>query len=226
MMNRTRIKKTILTILTVSFIGAILMIGFDYYACSLYCKRIASFFNDTVDRSSDAVVVFFGDHDKKLELGGETIRRLSHAAALYGSGKTSNIVCTGGRGLLRLRCVSGAELMKNYLVAAGISPDHIFAESESYDSLSNWEHSLAIIAVNRWKRITLVSSALHLYRLAGIVHGDSLAISYSPYPAGGISSFRDYLARRYWIHHEWMAYAAITVLPQKWYRWALGVMRR
>lgn len=202
------------------------MTGLDYIACSFYCSKVAAFFGDASAPASDAVVVFFGDHDSKLELGSETKQRLNHAAALYGSGKTANIVCTGGSGLVKLRGISGAELMKNYLAGAGVPAENIFAETESYDSFSNWEKSLAIITAHRWKRITLVSSALHLYRLAGVARGDSLEPSYSPYSTQGIGSFRDYLTQRLWIHHEWMAYTAQTALPKGWYRAAVRVIRK
>ena len=225
-MSACRTSISALAILAIFALLVLIVTGLDYLTCSLYCGRMASFFSNTGAPASDAAVVFFGDHDRKLELGRETIQRLNHAAELYGSGKTANIVCTGGSGLIRLRGVSGAELMKKYLAEAGVPAGNIFVETESYDSLTNWEKSLAIITTHRWKRITLVSSTLHLYRLAGVARGDSLELSYSPYSTNGIGSFRDYLTRRRWIHHEWIAFTAQTVLPQRWYRAAIKVIRR
>ena len=203
----------------------VILIGLDYTACSLYTDKITLFFRNQPKRDTDALIVFFGDLDRHNKLGRETKKRLDHCINLYNKNKTLSIVCSGGGGHRKKHGFSGSQLMADYLSAAYIPQKNIIVECYSYDSLSNWEETQRIIEAQQWKNVTLISSALHLYRLAGITGGDSLEISFSPYSLDGIHSFGEYVSRRKWIHHEWKAFAAQTLLPEGLYRKLVRVVR-
>ena len=198
----------------------------DFIACSYYVDKVVASIPAHETYASDAIIIFFGDNDHNYELGRETLKRLSHGEELYDRGVADNIICTGGTGLTRDRGISGSELMKEYLMCSGLPEGRITAEVSSYDSFSNWENTQGIIEHNGWRRVILVSSALHLYRLADMAREGSLEVALSPYSREGIISFRDYWRKRHWIHHEWVAFTAQKVLPGGWYRKLLGWVRK
>ena len=213
-------KTTLLIIILI-----VVLIGLDYAACSLYTNKITLYFRNQPKRETDALVVFFGDLDCEKKLGNETKKRLDHCISLYNKNKTLSIVCTGGGGNIKKLGVSGSQLMADYLAAASIPYKNIIVESFSFDSLSNWEETRRIIESQQWSKVTLISSALHLYRLAGISSGDSLDIIFSPYSLDGIDSIGEYLSMRKWIHHEWKAFAAQMLLPERLYRKLVRAVR-
>ncbi|MFC1573658.1 YdcF family protein [Candidatus Latescibacterota bacterium] len=203
----------------------VILIGLDYAACSLYTNKITLFFMDQPECESDALVVFFGDLDRTNMLGRETKQRLDHCISLYKKDKTVFIVCTGGRGYKKKLGISGSQLMADYLIGAEIPIKNILIEHNSFDSLSNWQETRSIIEAQHWDKVTLISSALHLYRLACITSRDSLEISFSPYSLNSMHSFGDYLSMRKWVHHEWIAFTAQTLLPEGLYRKLLRSVR-
>ena len=213
-------KTTLLIILLI-----VILIGLDFTACSIYTKNIASFFKNQPVRETDALVVFFGDLGRDNKPGRETKQRLDHCISLYNKNKTLSIVCTGGGGHRKKHGISGSQLMVEYLAAASIPRRNIKVEINSFESLSNWEETRRIIESQQWKKVTLISSALNLYRLAGITSGDSLDIVFSPYSLDGIDSFGDYLSMRKWVHHEWKAFAAQALLPERLYRKLMRAVR-
>ncbi|MFC1606704.1 YdcF family protein [Candidatus Latescibacterota bacterium] len=203
--------------LIVFTITALVLLAADFTACSYYVDNVVKSIPEGHPASSDVIIIFFGDHDHNLELGRETLKRLNHGADLYARGAADYIVCTGGKGLSRDPGISGSALMKEFLMCTGIPEGSITAEVSSYDSFSNWENTAGIIKKNGWGRVILVSSALHLFRLADMAQGDSLEVALSPYSREGITSFRDYWRKRSWIHHEWIAISVQKVLPKTWY---------
>jgi len=207
--------KKILILFTLFILTSLLL---DYTACRLYCSKVNDFFDRWDAHDSDATVVFFGDFGENYRPGEETVKRLRHVHELFRSGRTQNIICAGGNGHFKKSGISGAAAMKEYLVDCGIPQGSIYCETESYDSYTNWTAARKIIVSHKWRNITPVSSAMHLYRLKNVCKDDSLNLSFSPYSRESIDSVSGFFAMRQWIHHEWIAIAAQKLLPEKYYR--------
>ena len=203
----------------------IVITGLDFVACKIYCRTVNAYFQQHEIKESDVTVVFFGDYSKNLGLGTETLKRLKHTFDLFICGKTENIVCVGGSGLVKICGVSGAQLMHDYLVKNGVPEENVLFDTASYDSYTNWEEARRIISSHEWSSITLVSSSLHLYRLAKFVRDDTLDISFSPYSDECLESFKNFFYTRRWIHHEWIAITARKIFPDPYYRKLLIAIR-
>ena len=203
----------------------LIILSIDLIACNYYNKKIITFLQQKETRNSDVTVVFMGDVNKNFDLGQETIKRLHHASELLKSNKTKNIICVGGKGLAKILGITGSQMMRNYLIEIGVPGEKALVDTASYDSYSNWEEAHKIIISNKWKTVTLVSSALHLYRLSVIVKDDNLVLSFSPYSFDYADSLTDLYFMREWIHHEWKAFAALKIFPEPVYRVLLGLIR-
>ncbi|MBN1290655.1 MAG: YdcF family protein [Candidatus Latescibacteria bacterium] len=206
--------KTILIIFTT---GIITILIIDYTLCVIYCNHVNSFFRQSEIPKSDAAVVFFGDFDGDGRLGEETVRRLRHTQDLYNLKTVNHIICVGGNRLAQKKGISGSGLMKKYLIVNGVPEKNIFVDAVSYDSFTNWAEARKIIEHHNWNSVILVSSALHLYRLAGMITGNGINVAYSPYSSECISSITDFFSKRSWIHHEWLAVGANKILLETWY---------
>ena len=212
-------------ILTVFGVLLLLLISLDYAACTVYCRKVGHFFRWNEIHRADAAVVFFGDHDRHYMPGRETLRRLDHALELYREGMIDNLICVGGISLVKKRGVSGSYMMRDYLIRKGVPGSRVMYDSVSYDSFSNWEEARRMLVSNGWKTVTLISSPFHLYRLSGIVDADGLVLSFSPYSRECKVSLTAFMYQRQWIHHEWIAYAALKLLPEQYYRKLLRMIR-
>ncbi|MCE5251428.1 YdcF family protein [bacterium] len=212
-------------ILTVFWLLVLVLSGMDYAACALFCRKVNRFFMNREVRESDAAVVFFGDNDHEYHMGPETLRRAEHALELYRKESIRAIICVGGGNLVKKRGISGAQMMRNYFTENGVPGECVLYDTVSYDSFSNWNEAYAMIVSHGWKRIVLVSSPLHLYRLSRFTGDGTLDLFYSPWSPDCSLTLKNYRYLRGWIHHEWLAYTAFAVLPEPYYRKALFVIR-
>ena len=212
------------------FFGIVILIivitVLDFTACKIYYRRVSAHFQQYETKKSDVTVVFFGDYSKNLGPGPETLKRLNHAFNLFISGKTKNIICVGGSGLVKISGVSGAKLMHDYLVKSGVPEGNVLFDTASYDSYTNWEEARRIIASHEWSSITMVSSSLHLYRLAKFAKDDMLDLSFSPNTDEYVETLKDFFYMRRWIHHEWIAFTARKIFPDPYYRELIIMIRK
>jgi uncharacterized SAM-binding protein YcdF (DUF218 family) len=122
--------------------------------------RVSRRFAADVD-AADAIVVFGAEvyeHGPSPELRA----RLEHAAALYRNGYAPTIVCSGGisRGL------SEPEIMRSALSECGIPPTAVLVD-ESGSSTRRTIAAARRHATGPWRRVVLVSSPYHMYRIVG-----------------------------------------------------------
>ncbi|MCD6308363.1 MAG: YdcF family protein [Candidatus Latescibacteria bacterium] len=200
----------------------------DYTACSYYSCRVAAFTALQPAPRGDAECVFFGDYNVyRRQIGPETKRRLRHVASIYRNGQVGKIVCVGGSGLRVKYDDYGSVMMKRYLVGELKVPrEDVLVDTLSYDSLTNLAEIMKFARRGDWDRIVLVSSAFHLYRLSRLAAGDgSVEYVCSPYSVDTIDTVGDFFRLREWIHHEWLALAASSILPGKAYRLAIRFLR-
>jgi len=209
------------------FFAAVAAVLFlDSSACLLYCRMVTRYFADASVVESDTAVVFFSDFlDDFSDMDDETYERLEHAEELYRRGTVGNIICTGGNGLKGKIGMSGAEMMTARLVERGVPRERVLRDSVSYDSFTSWEEVCRIMHERGWESAVLVSSPLHLYRLARELDRKSLSVSFSPYSFDCTGSLAEFYFLREKIHHEWLAFAARNVIPGNLYAWILRVVR-
>ncbi len=204
-----------------------LLLVIDHVVCGMYCGLVGDFFRHAGKPSGDAAVVFFGDYDfQERELGAETIKRLRHAAFLVNSGAVDEVLCVGGSGFIVNFGDYGSVMMKRWLTARlGVEPARVMVDTLSYDSVTNYHEALSVARRSGWRRIVLVSSASHLYRLARFETPEGIGIALAPHSKDCIESYADFHRMRGWIHHEFLALAALAVLPPRVYGLIMGFLR-
>ena len=116
----------------------------------------------------------------------------------------------------------GSREMRNYLIRNNINSEIIYYDSLSYDTISNWHEAQKIINRNHFEKIIIISSPLHIYRIAKIVNRNNTFFSTHAFNNKSIS---DYFSTYKNIHHEWIALILTALLPEKiylkllyWYR--------
>jgi uncharacterized SAM-binding protein YcdF (DUF218 family) len=157
-----------------------------------------------------AAVVFFSDFGRHGDLGPESLDRVAHAARLYHSGRVERILCVGGRRNDPARYGSGR--MAAALVAAGVPADAVMSENESFDTRTNWSAARRILDRSGWSDPLLVSSALHLHRIAAVAEGPyewALAPTRTAFEALVAAPGQTW----YRVHREWVAWASMWLLP-------------
>lgn len=202
------------------------VIAADLILACLWFGYVVNAIAPQTSKSYDAIITLMGDfNDNYSELGTETTRRLNHALSLGGGSKDTVFVCIGGS---RPRSgVVGAEMMRTYLEAHHIAPQQIITGFSSYDTLTNLEEADSLLTGRNWEHIGLVSSPLHLFRIATALKGkrDDRKYILLPYP---YSSTRPHARpAQIWkvIHYEWATYLLYR-LPAPLYRTVIGHLRQ
>ncbi len=162
----------------------------------------------------DYIVVFHGTSNSERCFP-ETIRRLNYAVTLLNSNKKASILCSGGG----RKGVSGAEIMAKYLISRNIDKTKILIESQSYDTISNIDNSLNLLAKKHLRNIAFVSSPWHLYRISKILTRldmSSWKISLLPYSIENtrpkLNPFEFYRQLQYEVVSN-----LLSILPQSMY---------
>ena len=201
---RCNLRTTIVVLLVDVFASASYMIWTNVVIKSLRQQGVAP-----------VAVVFFGDFSSDSQIGPETQERLRLAEALDRDGRVEHLLCVGGwRGESR---PVGSQLMTESLIATGVPAEVIFADVQSFDTLTNWESARSVLQEKSWESVILVSSALHLPRVLFFVNQDITAGGVSPE-----SIFAEVQRRPlvFWanLHKEWLAWILGVVLPRDLYR--------
>lgn len=144
-------------------------------------------------RPADAIVVFGAavrDDGPSISLRA----RLDAAADVYRQGWAPVVLCSGGRA----RGISEAAVMRNHLVAAGLPAEAVIPDDSGQSSRGTLI-SAALFGGGAWKRILLVTSPYHMYRVCREAERHALeplsCPSAAPDPARrGVRSF---LVRQY-----------------------------
>lgn len=105
--------------------------------------------------------------------------RLDKAIKLYQEGYAPLIIVSGAKG--DDEATSEAQAMRDYLVAAGISPDVIILEKNSFNTRQNLANSQVIMQQRDLKTAIIVSNASHIRR--SLVLAKNLGIHATGAPA-------------------------------------------
>jgi vancomycin permeability regulator SanA len=194
------------------FVSIALIVPGDIVASILYCNRIDNYLEKRQEPlDHDAGVVFFNDFGEYSGLSVETSRRLQHAFKLFRNGAVKNIVCVGGA--REKKNLYGSKRMRKALMLMGVPESKIFYDISSCDSTTNWQEAHRIILENNFKSVVIISSPLHVYRLANIVRGKGLKISLSPYNEKNNKGFHQFFPIWKYVHYEWIASLTKKILP-------------
>ncbi|MEZ5102078.1 MAG: ElyC/SanA/YdcF family protein, partial [Thermoleophilia bacterium] len=158
-------------------IAASTLVGVPLAALALTSLRIHLRGRTTHGREADVIVVFGAAVRADLpspELGA----RLRHAASLYQQGHARTILCSGGHP----GPGSEARVMRSALVALGVPEQAILIE-ETGSSTRRTVEAVERLSHGRWRRILVVSSPYHLYRIEGEARRRGLPVAGSAPPA-------------------------------------------
>ncbi|MCX4028065.1 YdcF family protein [Endozoicomonas sp. SM1973] len=214
----SKVKNRILKIISLLFaINLVLAISWLTYVNNHFTQKAAPF--------ADATIILMGNFNSTYTaLGNKTLRRLNHALQLYKQGFTATFLCVGGS--RPDKGVYGAELMKQYLISQGVATSAILIEKNSFDTQTNWKNAKQVIANQKWKSVQVISTALHLYRLKGIIeqYPSPLNITYLPISLSQPNPAASYFELWFNVHYDWAAHLSY-LLPQATYSWLIKVIR-
>jgi uncharacterized SAM-binding protein YcdF (DUF218 family) len=193
-------------------LAAALFLLLDLSGVLLYYHRVMRFADNQPARfRADAAVIFFGDYeDKKFELGEESLRRAARTLELLTDSMAVNVICVGGNAL---RSQYGwRNLLEEYFILHGVDRDHVFGDSVSFNTISNWREAKKIMDRQGFSTLVIVSSPLHVFRISRLV--DREEVYYYPYRY----QFRDF--EDYWdivvaVHHEWVSFALSALFKEE-----------
>lgn len=150
-------------------------------------------------RPADAIAVFgAAEYDGRPS---PVLRaRLDHALGLFREGLAPLIVTLGGGGGPQ---DSEGGVGHDYLVAHGVSEDHIIAETHSTDTEESAARLAAIARENHLSRILAVSDGTHLFRIHALCSSLGLEVVTSPRVEARRLSRWDALQR---LMHEMLSY--------------------
>lgn len=112
--------------------------------------------------------------------------RINHAINLYRQGTVQYLIFTGG--LAGNDELAESEAAREYAIAQGIPEEHIFIETESYNSCLNLIEAKHIMEENNLDRALIVSDPLHMRRTMWLAETIGLDALSSPTPTSRYQS--------------------------------------
>lgn len=201
---------------------------FDLAAAAGTYACVARHDSPPAGRRADAVIVFCNGIGPFEGVDATTRERLRFAAGLVQAGRAGAVAGIGCHWKVNEEIPDG---MARLLEGFGLWPEAVFVDRASFDTTSNWIEARAIIAREGWRRVWLLSSPLHLFRISWLIERETPAAelaafereNYAFVPEGGATRV---LAAYKEVHHEWLAWAGRLLLPESWFRGYLRWRRR
>ncbi|GJQ62752.1 MAG: hypothetical protein SCALA702_18050 [Melioribacteraceae bacterium] len=113
-------------------------------------------------------VVFNHRLEKNGILSDASVLRLEHCAYMYKLDKYENVFCVGGYDPEKF--IFSSEINSQFLIESGIEPEDIHEVSYSFNTWSNCTETLDIMREYKYFSATLISSPLHLLRIAATLN--------------------------------------------------------
>jgi len=171
-------RKWLRIILTASLI--VLSLTLIWMAIDIY-----SFSSVSDNSPSDAAIVLgaavWGDKPSPV-----FEQRITHAIDLCQAGIVDNIIFTGG--LAANDQLAEAEAAKAYAIEQGIPAEHIFMETNSYNTCLNLIEAKHIIEENGMDQILIISDPLHMRRAIWLAEEVGIDARSSPTPTSRYQS--------------------------------------
>lgn len=109
--------------------------------------------------------------------------RATHAVQLYKLGKIEKILITGGQGLDPLNPNTEAELLRDFMIIAGVEEENILIENQAKNTRQNAQFAGETLQINGYdknQKSLLITSAFHMYRSKGCF--DKVGVLTDTYP--------------------------------------------
>ncbi len=114
------------------------------------------------------------------QLAANTLYRCQHAAELYHHGGPCLVVVSGGILYPEKDTPPLAELMREYLLALGVSPGDVLVEDRSTSTYENAVECHRLLNERGIERITLVTQANHMLRAAACFRRLEMEVTAAP----------------------------------------------
>ena len=152
---------------------------------ALLAKEIYSFSLVSNNVPADAAVVMGATvfRDRPSPVFRE---RINHAIHLYMQGTVQYLIFTGG--LAGNDDLAESEAARNYAIAQGVPAEHIFIETESYNTCLNLVEAKRIMDENEMEQALLVSDPLHMRRTMWLAESIGMQAESSPTPTSRYQS--------------------------------------
>ncbi len=112
---------------------------------------------------ADVILVFSGGVYQNGSLSYFTLERVVQGVILYKNGFASKIIFSGGLSLGN-KNESDSDAMKKVAVGLGVKEEDIILENQSKNTIENLKNSQKIFTEKGFKKVLLVTSAIHTYR--------------------------------------------------------------
>ncbi len=105
---------------------------------------------------------------------GAAADRVWHAARLYHAGKAPRLILSGGRMAWQGERLSEADALRRFLTDLGVPAATLLSEDRSRSTRENARYSAELLQAHGFRRVLLVTSALHMpralatFRAAGV----------------------------------------------------------
>ncbi|ACR79715.1 YdcF family protein [Kosmotoga olearia] len=178
------------SILIIGLFSYLLMSGIGTY---LYVKPLETEYsvpNASLLDTAEAIVVLGGGMiiaPYELEPGDHTLKRLYKAFQIHrATGKP--IIVTGGTPMGR-DSLSESEVMLNTLLNWGIDENDVIVENSARNTNENAVRVAEICKEKKWKKIVLVTSAVHMKR--SVESFEEQGLNVIPYPTDYLYDYTD-----------------------------------
>jgi uncharacterized SAM-binding protein YcdF (DUF218 family) len=175
--------------------------------------------------SSTIAVLFHGYTGDRKAIDRETKRRINFGISLFRENDSDVLITSGGKRPQNQK--TGAVLMAEFAVDAGVSDSSVHIEDASYDSKSNLENISRWISENKIKHdVMLISSPFHLMRIKALREICGTKIYYAPYilheanpPISRVELWTS-------AHYNFVIYIINRILPIEFYDHFVGWLRK
>ena len=194
------------------------LIAADLAAVYFYTTWAEREFSRVPSQPAEVIAVLFQDFGAVGGLSKESQRRVKHAYQLYSAGLAKRIVCVGGsRSSLP---VSGAVLMRQALIDAGVSEEHVLTAPPSFDSTDSTTNLEAIWAAaeqHNWQSVAVVSASAHLLRVRYAVNAipERIHRTFHGYDRNTTQPTLGFVELWQSAHYEWGAWLLTVTLSRE-----------
>ncbi|MEW6527308.1 MAG: YdcF family protein [Spirochaetota bacterium] len=173
----------------------------------------------------DAAVIFYGSFDTTGNPDKESKRRLSLAVDLYHKGIIQSLIFVGG--WRPSKKLAGSQLLAQEAITLGVKPARIFIDTHSRDTFHNWNEAKKIITENKFKKILLISSPFHLFRLKHLIDNDNdVKIFYGTYHKTNTFPHKSFWENVIDYNYHMISFVTYSLLPSELYQFLIEKIRK
>jgi uncharacterized SAM-binding protein YcdF (DUF218 family) len=190
-----------------------------------YLDKQYSIANIPLHARFDAAVIFYGNFDTSGNPDKESTRRLLLAVDLYHKGVIQSLIFVGG--WRPSKKIAGSQLLAQEAIALGVKPTCIFIDTHSRDTFHNWNEAKKIIIENKFKKILLISSPFHLFRLKHlIVNNNDMKIFYGTYIKTNTFPHKSFWENVIDYNYHMISFVIYLLLPSELYQFLIEKIRK